>query len=85
MPLVKSLISRSEKYSYDAVLMFGPMYHILDRQKRIEVLKNVLTYLKPAGLLFAAYIMRFASAIDGFFDDLVADPTFVEIVEITDW
>ena len=37
--------------------------------------------LKRGGILFAAAISRFASAIDGFFSGFINDPVFVEIIK----
>lgn len=64
----------------DAVLLFGPLYHLVDRQDRLQALKEAHRLLKPGGRLFAATISRFASLIDGLSRDLVSDPVFVEIL-----
>ena len=66
-----------EEDSFDVVVLLGPMYHILEGAGRRRVLLNVIKCLKPDGMVFAAYISRFASLMDGFFDDLVVDPEFV--------
>ena len=48
------------------------------RPKKISV--RAFRTLKPGGLLFAAAISRFASALDGIFRNLIQDPEFFEIV-----
>ncbi len=67
--------------SADAVLLLGPLYHLVEREDRIQALREARRILRPGGSLFAAGISRFASVIDGTVQDLLADPTFREIVE----
>jgi SAM-dependent methyltransferase len=66
--------------SADAVLLFGPLYHLIDREDRLQALREAHRLLKPGGRLFAATVSRFASLIDGLSRDLVSDPVFVEIL-----
>jgi len=65
----------------DAVLMFGPMYHLIEKQERMAALSEALRVLKPGGVLFAAAISRFASALDGSNRVLIRDPDFMRIVK----
>lgn len=66
----------------DAVLLLlGPLYHLTEAADRQTVLREVFRVLKPKGLLFAAGISRFASALDGLARDLLADPAFAATVE----
>jgi ubiquinone/menaquinone biosynthesis C-methylase UbiE len=66
--------------SADAVLLFGPLYHLTDRDERLEALREACRVLKPQGRVFVAAISRFASLIDGLSRDLVSDPLFVGIL-----
>lgn len=66
--------------SFDTVLMLGPLYHLINKEDRITALKEAKRVLKPGGYLFAAIISRYASMLDGFFENLVDDPIFCEIV-----
>jgi SAM-dependent methyltransferase len=66
--------------SGDAVLLFGPLYHLLDPDDRMRALGEARRILKPGGFLFAAGISRFASLIDGVCSGAFADPQFREIV-----
>jgi SAM-dependent methyltransferase len=66
---------------FDVVLMFGPLYHLTDRQHRIKALAEVRRVLIPGGLLLSAYISRFASACDGIQDGALRDPAFASIVD----
>lgn len=49
--------------SADAILLFGPLYHIVDRTERRKCLDECRRLLKPGGLLFTANITCFATAL----------------------
>ncbi len=65
----------------DVVLLLGPLYHLTDAGDRARSLKEAARVLKPGGLLFAAAISRWASALAGLARDLFQDPRFAAIVE----
>jgi ubiquinone/menaquinone biosynthesis C-methylase UbiE len=50
--------------SVDAVLLFGPLYHLVDRPDRIRALAEARRVLRPGGWLFAAAISRYAALLD---------------------
>jgi len=64
----------------DAVLLLGPLYHLVEREDRLTCLKEARRVLRPGGLVWGAGISRFASLFDslsaGFFDD----PAFAAIL-----
>jgi len=66
--------------SADAVLLLGPLYHLVERSDRIACLREAQRVLRPGGLVWGAAISRFASLFDslssGFFDD----PEFAPIL-----
>lgn len=66
--------------SADAILMLGPLYHLVEREDRLRALREAHRVLRPGGLVWAAGISHFASLFDslahGFFDD----PAFVQIL-----
>ena len=62
--------------SADVVLLLGPLYHLLDAGDRMRALDEALRVLKPGGILIAAAISRWASALDGLAYDLLAQPGF---------
>jgi SAM-dependent methyltransferase len=65
----------------DAILLLGPLYHLVDRVDRKVALEEAHRILKPGGLLFAAAISRYASFMDGLSSGFFADERFREIVE----
>lgn len=67
--------------SADAVLLLGPLYHLIERSERITALREAHRVLKSKGLIFAVGISRFASTLDGLFSGYLDDPDFVEIVQ----
>ena len=44
----------------DAVLLMGPLYHILDREDRLTAIRESRRLLKPEGLLFAGALTPFS-------------------------
>ena len=44
--------------SFDAVLLMGPLYHLVELEQRQQALREAYRVLKPSGLLFAAFITR---------------------------
>ena len=67
--------------SADAVLLLGPLYHLVQRPERLKALLEARRLLRPEGVLFAASISRFASLIDGLSRGFFQDAEFRKIVE----
>lgn len=67
--------------SADAVLFFGPLYHLVDKKDRMLALKEAFRVLKPKGVLLAASISRFSSFMDGIHDGVFTDKEFCKIVQ----
>jgi SAM-dependent methyltransferase len=67
--------------SVDAVLLLGPLYHLTESDDRAIALAEAKRVLRSGGVLLAAAISRFASALDGLRTHAIHDPTFESIVE----
>jgi len=65
----------------DAVLLFGPLYHLTDSSDRLQAIREARRVLRAGGVLLAVAISRFASALDGIARGFIRDPDFVRIVE----
>jgi len=65
----------------DAVLFFGPLYHLTDSGERVKAIGEARRVLRTGGVLLAVAISRFASALDGIARGLIGDPDFVRILE----
>ena len=66
--------------SADAVLLLGPLYHLVERADRLVALREAHRILKQQGVLIAAAISRFASLIDGLARGFFRDVRFRKIV-----
>ena len=67
--------------SVDAVMLLGPLYHLLDRGDRVLAWKEAARVVRPDGVVVAAAISRFASLLDGLTMENLDDPTFRGIVD----
>ena len=67
--------------SQDAVLLFGPLYHLTDTAQRQQALAEAWRVLRPGGRLLAMAVCRFASLLDGLYEGWLDDPDFRPIVE----
>jgi SAM-dependent methyltransferase len=67
--------------SVDAVLLLGPLYHLTDRDERVQVWREAGRVVRPGGVVVGATISRFASMLDGFARGFFEDPVFRPLVE----
>lgn len=49
---------------FDAVLLLGPLYHLLAAEARLAAVREAFRVLRPGGYVFAAFITRFAPLRD---------------------
>ena len=73
-----------EDASADAILLMGPLYHIVDREERILCLKECHRLLKPGGLLFTAAITCYATTLCAIThyekNELLDEPAFQHMI-----
>jgi SAM-dependent methyltransferase len=67
--------------SRDAVLLFGPLYHLTEAGDRRQALGEARRVLRPGGRLLAVAVSRFASLLDGVYRGWLDDPQFRRIVD----
>jgi ubiquinone/menaquinone biosynthesis C-methylase UbiE len=75
----RELAERDE--SQDAVLLFGPLYHLTETADRQQALAEARRVLPPGGRLLAMAVCRFASLLDGLYKGWLDDPDFRSIVD----
>jgi ubiquinone/menaquinone biosynthesis C-methylase UbiE len=67
--------------SQDAVLLFGPLYHLTEATERRLALSEARRVLRPGARLLAMAVCRFASLLDGLYEGWLDDPVFRLIVD----
>jgi len=65
-------LSRFPDESFDVVLLMGPLYHLLEETERRQALAEVYRVVKPGGMVWAAFITRYAAHRDA----AARDPNF---------
>jgi S-adenosylmethionine-dependent methyltransferase len=64
---------------FDAALLLGPLYHLVDRPRRMTALGELRRVLKPGGVAIAAYLNSWGILRAGLgdFPERYADPDYV--------
>jgi SAM-dependent methyltransferase len=72
--------------SVDAVLLLGPLYHLVTRAERMDAIGEAVRVLRPGGPLFAAAITRWAFRIDGIVAKRIYDeyPAALDLIDETE-
>ena len=65
--------------SVDAVLLLGPLYHLLQRADRVQALTEARRVCRGGGVVIAAVISRFASMLDGLRGGYLEDDAFAAV------
>ena len=67
--------------AYDAVLLMGPLYHLVERSDRLLGLSEARRVVRPGGRVLVVGISRFASLLDGLRFGWSGDPVFRAMLE----
>ena len=60
--------------------MLGPLYHLVDANDRVTALREAKRVLRSGGVVIAAAISRWASALDGMSREYLSDSEFAAVV-----
>lgn len=71
-------LSRFDNDSFDLVLLFGPLYHLISREEKVQALTEAERVLKPGGRIMISYCMNEYAIIthgvkEGFLKQAVAN------------
>ncbi len=66
--------------SCDAVLLLGPLYHLVERAERIRTFAEALRVLRPGGVVIAGAISRYASLHEAILNGHMVEERFIPIV-----
>ena len=56
-------LKRFEDNTFDMVLVFGPMYHLHEKEEKLRALSEAKRVVRPGGVILVAYIMNEYSVI----------------------
>jgi len=51
-------LKKLESNTFDVTLLFGPMYHLMTREEKVQALKEAFRVTRPGGYVLVAYIMN---------------------------
>ncbi|MBL8127233.1 MAG: class I SAM-dependent methyltransferase, partial [Chloroflexia bacterium] len=69
--------------SFDALLLFGPLYHLTERGDRLASLDEARRVLRPGGVALIQTISRFGTLLDGVRQGYFGDPEAAQVIEET--
>ena len=72
---------RFSSASADAVLLLGPLYHLIDKSERLLALREAYRVVRDGGVMVAAGISRFASMLGCFFENRFRSPGHIDMVQ----
>ena len=69
-----------EDATADAVLLLGPLYHLVEREDRLACMREAHRVLRVGGFVWGAGISHFASLFDSLSNGFFDDPAFAPIL-----
>ena len=67
-------LSRFKNESFDAVILFGPMYHLFSFEDKLQALEEAKRVTKKDGVIFVAYLLNnYAIIRHGFMDKHIVE------------
>ncbi len=51
--------------AWDSIFILGPLYHIISKERRLQLLAKAYENLKPGGFLFSSYMTRAGALVYG--------------------
>jgi S-adenosylmethionine-dependent methyltransferase len=54
-----------KRQKWNAVFILGPLYHLISRERRLEVLRLAREHVKPGGYVFSAFMTRMGALVYG--------------------
>jgi len=72
--------------SVDAVLLLGPMYHLVDRDQRVLALREVLRVARPGAPVLVSAISRWAPRLHGYLAERLYERSefFTRLVDVVE-
>ena len=71
-----------EDNTFDLILLFGPMYHLVTKEEQLKALNEAKRILKPNGILLVAYVMNeYAVIVHGFRDNYIIENIKENIID----
>ena len=67
-------LSKFKDNTFDMVLLFGPMYHLISMNEKVQSLKEAKRVVKPNGIIMISYCMNeYAIITHGFIDNNIKE------------
>lgn len=56
---------RWQEHAWNAILVLGPLYHMISKEKRLQMLQRAKELVKPGGYIFSAFMTRTGALVYG--------------------
>lgn len=77
-------LSKFDDNTFDVVLLFGPMYHLISNEDKLKALSEAKRILKDNGLIFISYYMNeYAIITHGFIENTIKEDIQNNLIDNT--